>query len=67
MDNKKDRSSSSSQSEQSEQKFHELIESLPMVAVQGYDRNRRVIYWNKPAKDYTGTPEMRLRENGWKT
>ncbi len=47
MDKKKDRSSSSSQSEQSEQKFHELIESLPMVAVQGYDRNRRVIYWNE--------------------
>ncbi|MGC8118861.1 putative bifunctional diguanylate cyclase/phosphodiesterase [Marinobacter sp. VGCF2001] len=33
-------------SEQSEARFHELIESLPMVAVQGYDRNRRVIYWN---------------------
>lgn len=31
----------------SEQKFYELIESLPMVAVQGYDRNRRVIYWNE--------------------
>ncbi|WP_232090277.1 PAS domain-containing protein [Billgrantia diversa] len=23
-----------------------LLESLPNVAVQGYDRNRRVIYWN---------------------
>ncbi|HAC30068.1 MAG TPA: GGDEF domain-containing protein [Marinobacter hydrocarbonoclasticus] len=47
MERNKDRSSLPSQSEQSEQKFHELIESLPMVAVQGYDRNRRVIYWNE--------------------
>jgi len=47
MEKRKDRSSSPSQSEHSEQKFHELIESLPMVAVQGYDRNRRVIYWNE--------------------
>jgi len=32
--------------QQVEEKFFDLIESLPMVAVQGYDINRRVIYWN---------------------
>ncbi|BBB25642.1 EAL domain-containing protein [Amphritea japonica] len=31
---------------QSESRFRELIESLPAIAVQGYDKNRRVIYWN---------------------
>ncbi|MBO6812215.1 MULTISPECIES: putative bifunctional diguanylate cyclase/phosphodiesterase [Marinobacter] len=32
--------------EDGESRFYELIESLPMIAVQGYDRQRRVIYWN---------------------
>ncbi|WP_245904561.1 PAS domain S-box protein [Billgrantia lactosivorans] len=27
-------------------RFRALLESLPNVAVQGYDRDRRVIYWN---------------------
>ncbi|TGN41732.1 putative bifunctional diguanylate cyclase/phosphodiesterase [Marinobacter confluentis] len=40
--------------EQSEQKFFELIESLPMVAVQGYDRDRRVIYWNEASRRLYG-------------
>ncbi len=31
----------------SEQRFRALLESLPKVAVQGYDRDRRVIYWNE--------------------
>ena len=38
---------SRSATEDSENRFYELIESLPMVAVQGYDRHRRVIYWNE--------------------
>lgn len=38
----------------SEQRFYELIESLPMVAVQGYDRNRRVIYWNDASRRLYG-------------
>ena len=38
---------SRSATEDSENRFYELIESLPMVAVQGYDRYRRVIYWNE--------------------
>ncbi len=39
---------------QSEQNFYELIESLPMVAVQGYDRQRRVIYWNDASRRLYG-------------
>lgn len=39
---------------QSEQNFYELIESLPMVAVQGYDRDRRVIYWNDASRRIYG-------------
>lgn len=31
---------------QSEQRFRELIESLPAIAVQGYDQDRKVVYWN---------------------
>ncbi|MCA1769448.1 MAG: EAL domain-containing protein [Halomonas sp.] len=42
----------------SEQRFRALLESLPKVAVQGYDRNRRVIYWNKASTRLYGyTPE----------
>ncbi len=37
--------------DRSEEKFFQLIESLPMVAVQGYDRNRRVIYWNNASTE----------------
>jgi diguanylate cyclase (GGDEF)-like protein/PAS domain S-box-containing protein len=35
------------QYQESEQRFRALLESLPKVAVQGYDRRRRVIYWNE--------------------
>lgn len=37
-------------SKKSEQRFYELIESMPMVAVQGYDKQRRVIYWNDASR-----------------
>lgn len=30
-----------------EVRFRELLESLPNIAVQGYDRNRQVVYWNE--------------------
>lgn len=33
--------------DESEQRFRTLLESLPKVAVQGYDKDRRVIYWNE--------------------
>ncbi|ALT00389.1 diguanylate phosphodiesterase [Lacimicrobium alkaliphilum] len=39
---------------QSEQKFYELIESLPMVAVQGYNKKRQVIYWNEASRRLYG-------------
>ncbi|MGR4067864.1 PAS domain S-box protein [Billgrantia sp. C5P2] len=32
---------------QGDSRFRLLLESLPNVAVQGYDRKRRVIYWNE--------------------
>ena len=32
--------------EKSEYRFRELIESLPAIAVQGYDEDLRTIYWN---------------------
>ncbi|MEA3371526.1 MAG: PAS domain-containing protein, partial [Campylobacterota bacterium] len=33
-----------------ENKFLELIEQLPNMAVQGYDRERKVIYWNSASE-----------------
>jgi PAS domain S-box-containing protein len=32
---------------ESEQRFRQLFEQTPRIAVQGYDRDRRVIYWNQ--------------------
>ncbi len=37
-----------------ENRFVELISKIPNVAVQGYDKNRRVIYWNKASEDIYG-------------
>lgn len=39
---------------ESEQRFQALLESLPKVAVQGYDRDRRVIYWNSASTELYG-------------
>ncbi|WP_372741770.1 EAL domain-containing protein [Neptunomonas sp.] len=39
---------------ESEQRFRQLIESLPAIAVQGYDEERRVIYWNDASTDLYG-------------
>lgn len=39
---------------ESEQRFRALLESLPKVAVQGYDRERRVIYWNEASTHLYG-------------
>ncbi|QEL12736.1 EAL domain-containing protein [Kushneria phosphatilytica] len=39
---------------ESEQRFRALLESLPKVAVQGYDRERRVIYWNEASTQLYG-------------
>ena len=40
--------------QQSESRFRELIESLPAIAVQGYDQDRRVIYWNDASETLYG-------------
>ncbi|GHC16557.1 hypothetical protein GCM10010082_04330 [Kushneria pakistanensis] len=40
--------------DRSEQRFRALLESLPRVAVQGYDRKRRVIYWNAASTQLYG-------------
>lgn len=45
----------------SEQRFRTLFESMPSIAVQGYDANRRVIFWNHASEILYGyTPEEAL-------
>ncbi len=39
---------------ENEKRFRALLESLPKVAVQGYDRDRRVIYWNEASTQLYG-------------
>ncbi|GGK75293.1 EAL domain-containing protein [Amphritea balenae] len=39
---------------ESEYRFRELIESLPAIAVQGYDEERRIIYWNDASAQLYG-------------
>ncbi|NQD96123.1 PAS domain S-box protein, partial [Pseudomonas sp. CrR25] len=39
---------------ESEQRFRQLFEQTPHVAVQGYDRDRRVIYWNQASTQLYG-------------
>lgn len=38
----------------SEQRFRQLFEQTPRIAVQGYDRQRRVIYWNRASEQLYG-------------
>ncbi|MEM9906363.1 MAG: PAS domain S-box protein [Cyanobacteria bacterium P01_D01_bin.44] len=40
--------------EDSEQRFRHLFEALPKIAVQGYDRHRRVICWNQASERLYG-------------
>lgn len=39
---------------ESEQRFRALFENTPRIAVQGYDRDRRVIFWNRASEDLYG-------------
>ncbi len=39
---------------ESEQRFRQLFEQTPRIAVQGYDRQRRVIYWNRASEQLYG-------------
>ena len=41
----------------SEQRFRHLFEATPRIAVQGYDRHRRVIYWNRASEQLYGYTE----------
>lgn len=40
-----------------EQRFRTLLDDVDMVAVQGYDQDRRVIYWNKASQRLYGYAE----------
>ncbi len=46
---------------ESEQRFRALLESLPKVAVQGYDSHRRVIYWNDASTRLYGYSQEEAR------
>lgn len=39
---------------QSETRFRNLFENTPAIAVQGYDRHRRVIFWNEASENLYG-------------
>ncbi|MEY6432559.1 EAL domain-containing protein [Thioalkalicoccus limnaeus] len=38
----------------SEGRFRQLLERLPRISVQGYDANRRVIFWNEASEEIYG-------------
>ncbi|HRD49674.1 MAG: EAL domain-containing protein [Candidatus Competibacter sp.] len=40
--------------QESELKFRRLLEEIPSVSVQGYDQNRRVIFWNTASERLYG-------------
>ena len=44
-----------------ERRFHAIFEQVPSISVQGYDRNRKVIFWNKASEQLYGyTSEQAL-------
>ena len=40
--------------DEGEQRFLDLIDALPKISVQGYDKERRVIYWNHSSEEIYG-------------
>ncbi|NEQ48093.1 MAG: PAS domain S-box protein [Leptolyngbya sp. SIOISBB] len=40
--------------EASEQRFRQLFEATPQISVQGYDRDRQLIYWNPASEQLYG-------------
>lgn len=42
---------------ESEQRFRELMDSLPNISIQGYDKERKVIYWNQQSEVLYGYSE----------
>lgn len=61
---------------ESEHRFRTLFEQTPNIAVQGYDHNRKVIFWNKASENMYGytveealgkhLEELILPEHMWK-
>lgn len=39
---------------ESEQRFREIFEKIPVISVQGYNREREVIYWNEASEKLYG-------------
>ncbi len=39
---------------ESEVRFRSLVENVPSIAVQGFDKNRKVIFWNKASEKLYG-------------
>ncbi|MCC9000112.1 MAG: hypothetical protein LM522_11580, partial [Candidatus Contendobacter sp.] len=39
---------------ESELKFRRMLEEIPSISVQGYDQNRRVIFWNTASERLYG-------------
>ena len=46
-----------SEHDSAERRFLQLISALPKASVQGYDKERNVIYWNKSSEDIYGSSE----------
>ncbi len=42
---------------ESEERFRLLVRDLPKIAVQGYDHERRVVYWNRASEELYGYSE----------
>ncbi len=40
--------------QETESRFQSIFESIPNIAVQGYDRNRQVVYWNDASERFYG-------------
>ena len=50
----------------SEQRFRHLVNDLPKIAVQGYDTERKVVYWNHASETLYGYSEEEAREESLK-
>lgn len=47
----------------SEKRFRNLLEQLPVIAVQGYDEERQVIFWNEASEHLYGYTEKEAMGN----
>lgn len=51
---KKSSPATSTNDDSGENRFLQLIDAMPKVSVQGYDKSRKVIYWNQSSTDIYG-------------